>query len=316
MIATVKSDLARNGGSNPSMEEAEIFNQTSGMVFHQGETSSDDKRNKNRGRSIRGVKVNKMLRIFQRSDAQNVNANIKKPTDHVLNNDNEYNRDVPVASSRKKIYVAKYPLRNEGEGSAVATSEDSIFLENRNPENGGKSSPQEEVNFVSKRFILSSPEIRDDELRERIERHKTERLHSIRLKQKHDKAESMHQHRIMKESSKKDVEEASSRSLSVNRPIDEFKTTVVDPRFSVQPVIPEHKRSVEELSLGSPNGKKIRTSEQEGHCVVEKNQKIDPALNADGPPPFLKLSRWIKIIGAPIVISAAVIVAIKLLKKK
>eukprot|EP00814_Leptocylindrus_danicus_P001948 CAMPEP_0116045702 /NCGR_PEP_ID=MMETSP0321-20121206/27776_1 /TAXON_ID=163516 /ORGANISM="Leptocylindrus danicus var. danicus, Strain B650" /LENGTH=293 /DNA_ID=CAMNT_0003527087 /DNA_START=45 /DNA_END=923 /DNA_ORIENTATION=- len=293
MFASVKPDSARNGGSNPSAKGAGLFNQTSGMVFHQGETRSDDKRNKNRGRSIRGgVKVNKMLRIFQRNDAQNVNANINVPTDHELNNDNECNRDVPVTSSRKKIYVAKYPFRNGGEKSAVATSEDNNFLENRNPENGGKSSPQDEVDYASKRFILSSPEIRDDELRERIERHKIERLHSIRLKQKHDKAESMHQHRIMKESSKKDEEDASSRTLSVNTPIDEFEPTVADPRFSVQPVIPEHKRSVEELPLGSPNGKKIRTSEQEGHRVVEKNQETDPVLNPDGPSPFPKLSRW------------------------
>ena len=262
---------------------------------------------------MRGVKVNRMLKMFQRNERHNDDVNIKDSNtrEHQINRNDG---NISVSSDRKKIVVAKYPCKNdEVEGPAEVT-DCSNNLEDRNPESDNKVSPQEKEISFSKRFIISSPELRDDELRERIERQKIERLHAIRLKQKHDKAESMHQHRTMKE--RKRDKKGDRPSSSVNTLIDELNPSVADPKFSVRPAIPEHKRSVEETPHGSPNGKKIRTSEYEKYPPIKKQLTKDPVRNTNDATPSPNLSRWIKIIGAPIIIGTAVIVAMKLLLKK
>ena len=101
--------------------------------------------------------------------------------------------------------------------------------------------------YVRSNVTPLSPEVRKEYVLEQLELHKRERFESIKHKKKQDRTERSQKHRRAEGSS-----ETRENDIGTYR-------IIYDPKFSVEPAIPEHKRNiVDGESFISP--KKVRTS--------------------------------------------------------
>ncbi len=122
------------------------------------------------------------------------------------------------------------------------------------------------------RIVPSSPDVRNEILYEQLEQVRMDRLDAVRLKKKMDRMEYSHRHRM-------DAATLERNDLSLPTEIPTGDVVVNDPRFSVEPAIPEHKRRGEmdedELLIGSPCGKKVKVTERnnEDDSLVEVEKK-------------------------------------------
>jgi len=221
------------------------------MLHYQSYESKINKKKK-RQEARRGSKVGNLLKVFQ-------NKEVEK-------------EEIPKEEEDRKEYKSYTSIKG-----------DNVCTEERDPIESEMLSVSRDAGFEKEkegmqRIVPSSPDVRNEILYEQLEQVRMDRLDAVRLKKKMDRTEYSHRHRM-------DAATMERNDLSLPTEIPTGDVVVNDPRFSVEPAIPEHKRRGEmdedELLIGSPCGKKVKVTENknEDDSLVEEEEKENATDN-------------------------------------
>ena len=186
------------------------------------------------GRAIRGKKVSNLLKMFQLSSNSNKNhdpsaSEFKQKHLHDNNDEDVFqlNRGA-IKSKRCMLPILPSPTPPNSSNDLEDMRDPIETMMSRD------SNIRSAVMTVSR-----SPEVRREHVLEQLELHKRERFESIKQKKKLERTERSQQHR-----------RAENRAFSSSHHINDVdvmndcNNVVHDPKFSVEPAIPEHKRGI------------------------------------------------------------------------